>query len=41
MKNTLKLLTLSFLLMFTGCALSLNPLYIERKKLFENSKIAP
>ena len=35
MKNTLKLLTLSFLLMFASCVTSLNPLYTEQDLIFD------
>ncbi len=37
MKNFLKLLTLSFLLMFTSCVLSLNPLYTGQDLIFDAS----
>jgi len=40
MKNTLKLLTLSFLLMFAGCVPSLNPLYTEQDLMEKNSPSA-
>ncbi len=35
MKNILKLLTFSFLLMFAGCVSSLNPLYTEQDLIFD------
>jgi len=35
MKNTLKLFTLSFLLMFAGCVHTLNPLYTEQDLIFD------
>ena len=35
MKNTLKLLTLSFLLMFASCVPSLNPLYTDQDLIFD------
>ena len=37
MKNTLKLLTLGFLLMFAGCVPSLNPLYTEQDLVFDSA----
>ncbi len=35
MKNTLKLLTFSFILMFASCVLSLNPFYTEQDLIFD------
>ena len=37
MKNTIKLLTLGFLLMLAGCIPSLNPLYTEQDLIFDRN----
>ena len=37
MKDTLKLLTLSFLVMFTSCVPSLNPVYTEQDLIFDSA----